>query len=292
MRVLVLDDQKEQLQFLSRILGESNIHTVLCTNVEDAWYSLHSQDFALLVVDCKLDNTINAGHTDQSGIDFVQRVRSEAAPDKRYLPIFAITSSRNSNLKIRSWKMGVDQFFLKPICKEELVICIKNSIARYYGHGYSQIECGDMCFDDVAGRFSVRDIDIKLSPKEFACVRCLMLRYNQTVSKSVILRAIYADKINDFDRGEDNKKMVDVLICKIRGKINEQLNLPDNMIDSYIVTVWGFGYKIVSPQKNISVVHRKATSDTNNINNVKDEDNVTQYVDEESVNSDMFTIRS
>lgn len=74
---------------------------------------------------------------------------------------------------------------------------------------------------------------VELSRKEFSLLELLALRRGRVVSKETILDHLY----NGMD--EPSAKVIDVFVCKLRGKIAQTTGGPH-----YVASVYGQGYRL------------------------------------------------
>ncbi len=251
MRVLILDDREEQLRFLRSMLLSAGINCVGCTTVREAWSLLQSDEFSVFLVDYHLPVI---GNNEYTASELIKKIRADGR--QRNLPIIVITADRTYQPKINSLESGADYYLCKPVLKEELIICVRNMMARRYGHGGNVIAYGDISLRTLSREFFVKGVKIPLTKREYEVLLSLTLRCGEFVKKSAILREVYGEQsMHNASTNKYRMKIVDVWICKTRDKICKALGLDRNdRRGAYISTSWGLGYKITEYPLDHSII--------------------------------------
>lgn len=94
----------------------------------------------------------------------------------------------------------------------------------------------DLRLDRTAHRFYIRDIEVELTPREFALLEYLIRNAGSALTRDQILDAVWG--IN-FDTGTN---MVDVYMYFLRRKLEA------HGVSGMIQTVRGFGYRLSAPE--------------------------------------------
>ena len=104
MRVLIVDDNEELLQFLVLSLGEATIDAVGAKSTQEALEKVEAEKFDAIVIDATLGNS--------DGIGCAQEIRQ--AKNGRNVPII-ITSSFSTPLARRmAASVGCNEILVKP----------------------------------------------------------------------------------------------------------------------------------------------------------------------------------
>ena len=114
-RVLVVDDQEEMIDLLSRMLrrlGFSEISTAF--SAREAEGLLNKQSFHLLLTDYSM--------TGNSGADLVKKLRSGALPwaTPSDTPVIMITGHGERDYVLEAKQAGVNAFLIKPVVLAQL----------------------------------------------------------------------------------------------------------------------------------------------------------------------------
>ncbi|HEX7477333.1 MAG TPA: response regulator transcription factor [Polyangiales bacterium] len=168
---------------------------------------------------------------DLNGYQLCERVRRTDS----HVPIIMLTARGQEADKIRGLDAGADDYVTKPFSVGELVARIRALFRRgARAPVVARFEIGDATVD--LGAHTVTR-DAETSPISFYEVELLKLlheRVGQPVSRDEILDKVWGTKSNPTNRTVDN------FVVKLRKKIEPQHEKP-----RHILTVYGFGYKLV-----------------------------------------------
>lgn len=170
---------------------------------------------------------------DINGFDACKLIREK---DKR-VPILMLTARSSEADKIRGLDAGADDYVTKPFSVGELVARIRAIFRRAsrVNQDLTLLKLGEWEIDLGAHLLKNAKVSIALSFYEVELLRLLYERKGQPVSRDEILERIWGIKAGPTNRTVDN------FVMKLRKKIEP---LPDK--PSFILTVYGFGYKLVS----------------------------------------------
>lgn len=110
-KILVVDDEPDALYILRHVLTRAGYDVVPAYGGADALRKVQKQSFDLIVTDLAMPNV--------SGIEVIDRVRSD--PDKRLIPILAVTAYLWDNMSQCASQSGCDAFVNKPVNARDLV---------------------------------------------------------------------------------------------------------------------------------------------------------------------------
>ena len=219
MKILIVDDNKEILFGLEKLLNEANFNTYKATNLQDAKEFLEQYEYDLIILDWMLP--------DGSGVEFLETIRKE------YLstPVLLLSSKGEITDKVEALDNGADDYLQKPFSNIELLARIRALLRRESAYKKSTIEIEILKVDLSAHTVQVDDSPIELTKKEFELLELLIL--NQHV---VLTRYQINDHINQNFDSLKSSNLVDVHIKNLRKK----LGLASNIIE----TIRGVGFKI------------------------------------------------
>jgi two-component system cell cycle response regulator CtrA len=160
------------------------------------------------------------------------RIISAIREAKLPIPIFAFTTSLDTRVKISLLDLGADDVLTNLCPIDELLARVRAVMRRLDGHTTSTILFGPLEVMMDAREVKVRGERLRLSPTEYLLIEFLVRRHGAPVTKAACLSYLYAG------RDEPNLKMIDVLVCRIRKKLEKAgaANLIQN--------VWGHGYRL------------------------------------------------
>ena len=169
---------------------------------------------------------------DINGYQICERVRRMDAA----VPIIMLTARGQEADKIRGLDAGADDYVTKPFSVGELIARIR-AVFRRGGHSpqpSARFNVGDAVVDAGAHTLSRGDETIAITFYEVELLKLLHDRVGQPVSRDEILDKVWGTKSNPTNRTVDN------FVVKLRKKLEPDLDKP-----RHILTVYGFGYKLV-----------------------------------------------
>jgi len=154
-----------------------------------------------------------------------------------FVPIIMLTAKSQEADKIRGLDAGADDYVTKPFSVGELVARIRAlfrrtnrpSEATSFKLGTTTINVTAHALERAGGKQE------SLSFYEVELLRLLHDRLGQPVGREEILKKIWGVDANPTNRTIDN------FIVKLRKKLEKQPDRP-----KHILTVYGYGYKLVS----------------------------------------------
>ena len=219
-KILVLEDDKELNKTVCSFLNQSGYEAYGCLNAIDAYDTLGDNVFDLIISDIMMP--------DIDGFEFAGNVR-EMNED---IPILFMTARDDIASKQRGFRIGVDDYMVKPIDLDELILRIGALLRRAKIAANKKIEIGTFLMDADEHTAYLHDEEISLTNREFS-ILYKMLSY----PKKTFTRLQLMDEFWDADT-ETAPRAVDVYMTKLRQKLSE--------CDAFeIVTVHGLGYKAV-----------------------------------------------
>lgn len=165
---------------------------------------------------------------EMSGFEFAKIIRD----DNKDIPILFITAKDEFEDKRRSYAIGVDDYMVKPIDINELVLRVGALLRRAKINVEHKLEVGNTVLDYNSLSVKYNDKEIVLPLKEFKLLFKLLSFPDKIFTRTQIMNECWGMYSESYDR------TIDVHITHVREKLN------DNE-DFSIVTVRGLGYKAV-----------------------------------------------
>lgn len=173
---------------------------------------------------------VNLASPAMSGQLLVQKIREKQITT----PVILLANAADGATTAEALDLGADDCVGKPFNHKTLLARIHATIRRSYGHAQSVITCGNLRVDISNQQVTVDQAVIELTTNEYLTLERLMLRKDKQVSRRVL-----SDCVNHHN-GTTGDKGVDVIVCKLRKKLNAASDL--------IETVWSRGYMLRSPK--------------------------------------------
>lgn len=219
-RILVVEDNKELNKTVCSFLNHSGYEAVGCLGANEAYDALYEDMFDLIVSDIMMPGT--------DGFEFAKSVREL----NENIPILFMTARDDFASKQRGFRIGVDDYMVKPIDFDELFLRIGALLRRAKIASSRKIEIGSFAMDMDEHTAYLGDEEIALTNREFGILYKLLSYPKKTFTRTQIM-----DEFWDADT-ETAPRAVDVYITKLRAKLSD-------CEDFEIKTVHGLGYKAV-----------------------------------------------
>ena len=147
------------------------------------------------------------------------------------VPILFLTALGSEEDMLRGYALGADDYVTKPFSLAVLLAKLQVLIRRSRGQQRAGVlSCGAISLDTGSRRCQAAGQEVKLSPREYELLLCLMRNQGQVLSRPQLLDKVWG---LDFE-GDD--RAVDVRIRSLRaalGKAGKQIK-----------TVFKAGYRL------------------------------------------------
>ncbi len=225
--LLVVEDDEIIQALLAAFLKKEDYRVSIAGSGGEMLALLDSEPIDLIVLDL--------GLPDEDGIVLARRVRARSS-----VPIIVLTARKGRDDRIASLEIGADDYITKPFDPEELLLRIRNVLARSGDQESDQqtsqpaaLEMGDWKVDPRGRTVTASDgRRLEVSRSEFNLLMALAGAPDRVLSRAFLL-----DAVTGID-GEASDRMIDVLVSRLRKKLECNPKKPE-----LIVTVTGFGYK-------------------------------------------------
>ena len=202
MRILVVEDEKDLNNIITKHLKKNNFSVDSVFNGEEALEYLDYGTYDLIILDIMLPKV--------NGYEVIKKLRE----NKNETAVWMLTARDSIEDKIKGLDLGADDYLIKPFDFGELLARIRALVRRKYGNTSNTMEIDDLCID-IAKKTVVRGgKNIELTGKEYEVLEYLIQNKGHVLSR---------DKIRDsvWDYGyEGESNIIDVLIKNIRKKID------------------------------------------------------------------------
>ncbi len=219
-RILVVEDDRELNRTVCSFLNQSGYEATGCLSANEAYDAMYETMFDLIVSDIMMPEI--------DGFEFAKTVRSL----NNEIPILFMTARDDFASKQRGYRVGIDDYMVKPIDLDELFLRIGALLRRAKIASSRKLEIGQFVMDADEHTAYLGDEEISLTNREFSILYKLLSYPKKTFTRTQLM-----DEFWDADT-ETAPRAVDVYMTKLRAKLAE-------CNDFEIVTVHGLGYKAV-----------------------------------------------
>ena len=220
-KLLVVEDDRELNKTVCTYLGQNGYDALGCLGADEAYDAMYGGEvFDLIISDIMMPGT--------DGFEFAKTVR-ELDED---IPILFMTARDDFASKQRGFRAGIDDYMVKPVDLDELLLRIEALLRRSKIAHARRIEIGSLILAADEHTAYVNGEEVPLTVREFNIVYKLLSYPKKTFTRSQLM-----DEFWDGDT-TSGLRTVDVYITKLRSKFA-------GCEDFEIVTVHGLGYKAV-----------------------------------------------
>ena len=220
-KILVVEDDRELNRSVCAFLGQNGYEAVGCLGAEEAYDALYDGGtFDMIISDIMMPGV--------DGFEFAENVRELSDT----IPILFMTARDDMAAKQRGFKVGIDDYMVKPIDLEELLLRIGALLRRAGIAASKKLTVGTLTMDAEEHTAYLDGEEIPLTVREFNILYKLLSYPKKTFTRSQLMDEFW-------DSGTaSGPRTVDVYMAKIRDKLSD-------CEDFQIVTVHGLGYKAV-----------------------------------------------
>ena len=218
--ILVVEDDAKLNQIVCTYLNDSGFYAKGCLNAKEAYDELYNNLYELIVSDIMMPEI--------DGFEFAQTVRQV----NRTIPILFMSAKDDLSSKQRGFQLGIDDYMVKPIELDELLLRVRALLRRANIETERKITAGNLVLDADGMCAEIDGEEISLTTREFHIIYKLLSYPKKTFSRAQLMDEFWGVESNTSLRA------VDVYVTKLRDKLSA--------CDGFqIVTVRGLGYKAV-----------------------------------------------
>lgn len=222
-QILVVEDDKNARRLMESVLTRYGYNPILACDGLEALEIMDRKHVDLIILDVMMPR--------MDGYEFTNTLRSAGCS----IPILMVTARETQNDKKRGFIIGADDYMVKPVDEEEMILRIAALLRRSQIAGERKLTVGQTTlFYDSLSVKTPKGL-MELPQKEFLLLFKLLSYPNKIYTRRQLM-----DEIWDMD-SESDERTVDVHVSRVRERFRENT-------DFEIITVRGLGYKAV-PKK-------------------------------------------
>lgn len=216
--ILVAEDDIALNKLICKVLEKDGHFVISKKDGEEALNALDEMHVDLIVTDVMMPKL--------DGYEFIENVRSFNST----VPVLYVTAKGTFDDKLRGFNLGADDYMVKPIDINELILRVNALLRRSKIANERKIIIGDTVLDSEAYTVTCGDETVTLPQKEFLLLFKLLSYPDRVFTRFEIM-----DEIWGYE-SESDEKTINVHISKLRNRY-------ENNKDFSIETVRGIGYK-------------------------------------------------
>lgn len=220
-QILVVEDDAGLNYTVCSFLNQSGYKATGCENAEEAYDVMYNEVFDLIISDIMMQGI--------DGFEFAENVRRI----NEEIPILFMTARDDIASKQRGFRIGIDDYMVKPIDINEMILRVRALLRRAQIANEHRLQVGATLLDWDSLQVTFNGQELSLPQKEFYLLFTLLSYQGKIFTRQQLL-----DEIWGMDT-ESDERTVDVHINRLRDRFK-------NNPDFEIVTVRGLGYKAVT----------------------------------------------
>jgi len=224
MRILAVDDDRNNLKMVAFLLGEDGFEVITADNGQTALELVDTQHPDLVILDVMMP------HMD--GLEVCRRIRQTMD-----VPIIILSAKGEPSDKVQGLELGADDYLPKPFEPSELLArvraVLRRSEAATFDDTHTAVTVGGLRVDPVSNRvFLENGKAVELTPIEFRLLHCLMRNAGRILDHDFLLQHAWGYEYEGYSN------QIAVYIRRLRSKLEDDPANP-----RYIATVRGLGYR-------------------------------------------------
>lgn len=222
--ILVVEDNQDMCELFCTVLADAGYQCISAGDGVEALRVMEKQYIDLIVADIMMPN--------MDGYELVQSIREA----KCEIPILIVTAKDQFEDMQRGFRIGCDDYMVKPINVKELVLRVEALLRRAKISSEKKIVIGKTVLDYDALTVTIHGEETILPQKEFYLLYKLLSYPNKIFTRPQLMDEIWGMF------SETDERTVNTHINRLRERFSD-------CDDFEIVTVRGLGYKAVKHEK-------------------------------------------
>ncbi|MBQ9790748.1 MAG: response regulator transcription factor [Clostridia bacterium] len=219
-KILIVEDDKELNSLMRSYFENNGYQTNSAFNGYDAFCKMQEQTFDIILSDIMMP--------EMDGFSFVEKIRQS----NNQIPVIFMTARDDKFSKQLGYKIGIDDYVVKPFDLDELNLKIGAILRRTQINNAAQLVVGNLILDKDEHMAYLDDEELPLTVREFDLLFKLLSFPKKTFTRSQLMEEFW-----DYDSSATSRT-VDVYMAKLRDKTSRCNGFE-------ILTVHGLGYKVV-----------------------------------------------
>lgn len=224
MKILLIEDDDETAEFISRGLKEQGDVIDRASTARDGMFLAGDGQYDVLIVDRLLPG--------MDGLNAVKLLREADVAT----PVLFLSALSGIDERIRGLDAGGDDYLVKPFAFSELTARLRALVRRQPLNPQNGVlRVGELTLDRLTRRVERTGAGIELQPREFRLLEYLMLHAGEVVTRTMLLEHVW-----DY-HFEPKTSVVETHMSRLRAKVDKPFG------GELIRTVRGAGYVIAAP---------------------------------------------
>ena len=218
-KVLVVDDETQILRVLRHVFSGPEYSVKTAQDGAAGMEAFTDWQPDIVITDLQMPV--------MNGLELCRRVRSASA-----VPVIVLSVRDEEKSIVEALDAGADDYVTKPFSTAELLARVRSALRRAPERHEDRISAGDFVVDVDAHSAEVRGVPVRLTPKEFDLLVCILRHPNRVLTHSFLLREVWGQYYSE------QSDALRVLVGTLRKKIEL-----DHAHPQYLTTEPWIGYR-------------------------------------------------
>ena len=225
--ILVVEDNPDLADLVALHLRDLGFRVEIVHDGAAGLKRARTDGFDLIILDLMLPEI--------EGLEVCRRLRSES----RYTPILMLTAKSSEVDRVVGLEVGADDYLTKPFSLRELLARVKAIFRRIEAltpnsgeSGAQVLRAGPLEIDPAKRSVTLSGQSVELTAKEFDLLLHFASHPGRVYSRAQLLDSVWGYGHHGYEH------TVNSHINRLRAKIESDPSNP-----TYVLTVWGVGYK-------------------------------------------------
>ncbi len=223
-KILIVEDDKDLNHLACDFFKSENFEVKSAQNGIEALELLNDETFDIIITDIMMPLL--------DGFSLVEKIRKTGSN----VPIIFMTARDDKFSKTLGYKIGIDDYVVKPFDYDELILKVNAILRRTLIKQNKKLEIENLILDTEEHTAYLDGEELSLTVREFDLLFKLLSFPKKTFTRSALMEEFW-----DYDSSATSRT-VDVYMAKLREKTSKCTGFE-------IVTVHGLGYKVVLNEK-------------------------------------------
>jgi len=215
MRLLIVEDEPDFLNLLTRAMREEGYAVDEAQDGEEALFKAETWQYDAVILDVMIPQL--------DGFEVLRRLRKT-----KKTPVLMLTARSKVIDRVHGLDTGADDYLAKPVDLNELAARVRALIRRASGDASPEIEIGDVAVNTAARRVSKAGEPVVLTAREYSVLEMLVQRRGKIVTRTDLYEHLHDEEDTPLSN------LVDVHVFNLRKKLGQ----------TFITTYRGQGYSI------------------------------------------------
>lgn len=222
-RLLVVEDQKDLNEIISRKLMKEGYAVDSCFDGKEACLYIEGAEYDGIIMDIMLP--------EMTGIEVLKWMRAR----RNAAPVLLLTALGEIEDRVAGLDAGADDYLVKPFDFEELLARIRTMIRRKGSQLSSIITYKDLTVNTASREVTRGGKTVELTAREYNILEYMLHNIGRAVTRDNLSSHIWN---YDYDGGSN---VIDVYVHRLRKKLDAVSNEDS---DKIVETIKGVGYII------------------------------------------------